>query len=216
MAKKVPELIEARASGAPMYFTGRPCKEGHVALRLTSNSTCMECSKRHGKTSREKNPGRVQEWVAKNIEQVRATRAAWKLANPEKHKANVGRYYQNHKAEKLAYGAAWRETNAAKFQAARENWYAANRDQARASKRNRRRSVRLAEVRWADKARIASINRQAAELTRATGVPHEVDHIIPVVHPLVCGLHCQDNLQVLTAEQNRKKSNSFDPAQFEG
>lgn len=38
----------------------------------------------------------------------------------------------------------------------------------------------------------------------------EVDHIIPIKHPLVCGLHVPENLQMLTRSQNAKKSNKFD------
>lgn len=38
----------------------------------------------------------------------------------------------------------------------------------------------------------------------------QVDHIIPLNHPDVCGLHCRDNLQYLTPEENQFKSNRFD------
>ena len=37
----------------------------------------------------------------------------------------------------------------------------------------------------------------------------EVDHEIPINHPLVCGLHCKANLQHLTKEENRKKGNNW-------
>jgi hypothetical protein len=37
----------------------------------------------------------------------------------------------------------------------------------------------------------------------------EVDHIVPLNHPLVCGLHVQDNLRCITKELNMWKSNKL-------
>lgn len=36
---------EASIKGLIHYFTGKPCKNGHIALRHVSNRTCMQCSK---------------------------------------------------------------------------------------------------------------------------------------------------------------------------
>jgi hypothetical protein len=36
---------EAAAKGARHYFTGQPCKRGHVAPRFVSNTGCTECAK---------------------------------------------------------------------------------------------------------------------------------------------------------------------------
>lgn len=34
-----------------------------------------------------------------------------------------------------------------------------------------------------------------------------VDHVVPLVHPFVCGLHTHDNLRLITARDNGRKSN---------
>jgi len=57
---------------------------------------------------------------------------------------------------------------------------------------------------------VREIYIDAALKTLLEGVQYQVDHIVPVNHPLVCGLHVPANLQILTEEENREKSNNFD------
>ena len=45
------------------------------------------------------------------------------------------------------------------------------------------------------------------DLARKRGL--EVDHIIPIQHPLFCGLHVPENLQLLSRSANAQKSNKF-------
>lgn len=38
-------LREAVLRGSPRYFTGKPCKYGHIAPRWTYSQSCCECKK---------------------------------------------------------------------------------------------------------------------------------------------------------------------------
>ena len=58
---------------------------------------------------------------------------------------------------------------------------------------------------WADRHDIADLQRLARVLTRCTGIVWSVDHIIPLAHPLVCGLHIATNMRVIPLEANLRK-----------
>ena len=62
-----------------------------------------------------------------------------------------------------------------------------------------------AAVGWTNKEAIQAIYKKSDELTLKTGTQHNVDHIIPLKGDNVCGLHIVENLQVLTAEDNKVK-----------
>lgn len=62
---------------------------------------------------------------------------------------------------------------------------------------------------WADTEKIKQIYLKSIQLSETTGIKHEVDHIIPLTNKLVCGLHVENNLQILTFAENRKKRNRF-------
>jgi hypothetical protein len=49
----------------------------------------------------------------------------------------------------------------------------------------------------------------AKDLEKISGQRYQVDHIVPINGKSVCGLHVPWNLQVLPADINNKKSNSF-------
>ena len=68
--------------------------------------------------------------------------------------------------------------------------------------------LKLATPSWANKTKIDEIYKERDHLNQS-GILHHVDHIIPLNHPLVCGLHVESNLQVLLKEDNEFKNNTF-------
>ena len=44
------ERTEAKREGKSFYFTGKPCKYGHVAERYTLSGGCRECKRLHDLT----------------------------------------------------------------------------------------------------------------------------------------------------------------------
>ncbi len=73
----------------------------------------------------------------------------------------------------------------------------------------RRARMRNANVQLSEEARfyMNEMYHLAQLRSELTGVPHEVDHIIPLAGPDACGLHGPWNLQILTANENRRKGN---------
>lgn len=71
----------------------------------------------------------------------------------------------------------------------------------------RRATLIQAMPKWADRDKIRAVYEEAKRISRETGIPHQVDHIVPLNSPFVSGFHVDYNLQILPATDNLKKSN---------
>ena len=87
---------EAKSSGDAQYFTGKPCKNGHLEPRITSNGTCLACARSHAKKHYSKYPEvikrRASEYKKKNIEKIRAGKQRWRDKNRDYHRAYQRNY----------------------------------------------------------------------------------------------------------------------------
>jgi len=63
---------------------------------------------------------------------------------------------------------------------------------------------------WASQQAIRTIYREAKEQP-----DYEVDHIVPLSHSYVCGLHCEFNLMIVHKRYNATKSNHIWPQRWE-
>lgn len=134
--------------------------------------------------------------------------AKWAKAHPDAH----AKWYAEHREHKRQYWSQWRRDNATHVQQNYRRWASANRDKVNALIAKRQAMKLRATPRWADINAIATFYEEAARLTRETGVRHEVDHIVPIRSRIVCGLHVEHNLQILTSIENKTKSNHHEAA----
>lgn len=112
----------------------------------------------------------------------------WKKRNPKKVKAAM---------------AAWNATPAAREAVAQ--WGRVNKHRRNAITARRYAKKARATPLWAEHGLIEELYRQAA--LRGW----HVDHVVPLNSPLVCGLHCWANLQLLSPSENCSKGNHHWP-----
>ena len=206
-----PARIAARESGAPTFTSGVPCKKGHATERYTGSGDCIQCARDRASAQRtEKGESYLieqQAYRVKNSEQ-RNLQARERRLDPA-HKEKVLAHLQ----AKAAENPEWRkETSRRSYEKHREK-IRTQQAESRPRFRGRNNALdRLKKARkiqatpvWADLDAIRQIYTEAA----AQGM--HVDHIIPLRSKFVCGLHVQNNLQLLEPVENMRKNNSFNP-----
>lgn len=182
---------EAKKTGSKYYFTGLPCKHGHIAARKTKGA-CVECLK--------------VEWVQGNEARADYFREYNKR---EEVKDRKNDWYQENR-EAVIEAAATRPAHV--LREYRNAWKANNKTQVLADNKVRRRKHREATPPWLtrkQKSEIRQLYQIAITMTQTTGEQYVVDHIVPLRSHEVCGLHVPWNLRVITQEENLKKSNKL-------
>jgi hypothetical protein len=181
--------VEAKAMGAKHYFTGEPCKHGHVAPRKVKGA-CTECLR--------------VDWEKRNV----ARAEYFKQYNQSEIAKQAKReYYEKNRAAIIARAQARPLSEKRKYQKA---WKDRNQLWVRADTKARRRKHRIATPKWLtrrQKSEIRQLYQIAMTMTKTTGEQYVVDHIVPLRSEFVCGLHVPWNLRVITREENLAKSN---------
>jgi len=182
---------EAQDKGAKYYFTGEPCKHGHIAPRKTKGA-CVECLKVEWQQAAEKRADYFREYNKR--EDVKDRKNEWYEANKEQ----VIQAAATRPLEvKRVYQKAWKERNTV--------WV-------RADTKARRRKHREATPKWLSKqqkSEIRQLYQIAITMTKTTGEQYVVDHIVPLRSEVVCGLHVPWNLRVIPRQENLLKSNKL-------
>ena len=188
------ELIsrkDAMEQGLKRYYTGKPCKHGHVSERFVLQNRCVDCKTIHNETV-------VKKWHDTNKEKVNIIKKQYKTRNRDKYLEQKKKFYDKNKDVWREYARQWREANPEKILVSRAK---------RRADEIKRTPFWLTEN---DYTEIRNMYRLAIAKTNETGIRWHVDHIIPLRGKNVSGLHVPQNLRVITATENMMKSNKFD------
>ena len=189
---------EAKATGAKYYFTGEPCKHGHVAPRKTKGA-CVECLK--------------VEWEKGNTSRAEYFR---QYNQSDAGKQAKQKYYIRNKDQVMAKAQS-RSPEERRFH--KRTYKLKHPDLYRAFNKSRRKKHRNATPKWLTKDHKRAIRQlyiDAMTVSRITGTPYVVDHIIPLNGENVSGLHVPWNLRVITREENLVKSNKVVDTPLDG
>lgn len=177
--------FEAMQAGQKHYMTSTPCKAGHIALRVTKTATCTECR-------RILEMKRYYDNHQKSLNTARKHYYKYQQSLVEKARLDRLTEPEEKRAARL---------ERAKIKA--RQWRANNPRHHNALTTAHKKVVKQRTPAWADMQKIVEFYKNCPE-------GHQVDHIIPLRGKTVSGLHIVENLQYLTAKENRNKSNYYE------
>jgi hypothetical protein len=173
------------------------------------NSKCKSCCKDNNKKYYQKNKitikSNTKERYDNNSEEQKEYQKEYRKTNSNK----LALYEDSRKDRKKEQDSLRYKSKREEFLDYSKNYRVDNREKMRARDAEKRAWVLNATPDYANLENIDNIYKEARELELKDGIPRHVDHIIPLRGKSVCGLHVEQNLQILTATENMKKSNTY-------
>lgn len=207
---------KAKTLGLPRYFTGSPCKRGHVSERYTKSGMCLQCGAEHSRSYRVGNPGEVaagkRRYLLENAEKVSASNRASKLKNQDANRARrLVRDAENAEFVHARARSYYHKNRDRLLEYARR--YRAERQHVRTALQAKRKARQLRAVPIWSGELDDFVWLEAADLVRlrrvATGVEWAADHMVPLACKTVSGLHVWNNCQVIPWAMNQSKRNNL-------
>jgi len=131
---------KAKEQGLKRYFTGKPCKHGHVNERRVSTGHCLGCveankeetvayQKARYEANKEEIAAYQKARYEANKEEIAAYAKAYRKANKKKVATDKKAWYEANKKKVAAGKKAWYEANREEIAARRKSWYEANKEE---------------------------------------------------------------------------------------
>jgi hypothetical protein len=143
-------------------------------------------------------------------------KTAWYEKNAELERAKAMQYhydnYDKNKERIIKKVGEWQKNNKDKYKQIAKKCYEKTKLRRFSYQAFARAARRNAVPKWMTdelKEQLQKFYIEARTRTKETGIPYEVDHIVPLVNENVCGLHVPWNLRVITRFDNRSKANKF-------
>lgn len=188
------------------------CKACKKTYEDEYRSTHKEDIKVRSKIQRDKNPGYNKKWRKKNPEKFKTIQKKYKDSNREEIRKQGLEYYYENRERQLELGKKRRDNDLEKEHLRCKQYRQENRGILNAKGARRRATQLQATPKWLtvkDNDKMKETYKEAAKITKETGIPHHVDHIWPLQGENVCGLHVPWNLRVLIGTENSAKNNKI-------
>lgn len=192
-----------------------PYKNPEIAKQKAAERYLRNIEKRKEKlrqnylAKREERIKKAKEYTEANKEKTAEYQAQYRSENKESQKEYRKEYYAENREEMIRKAVDHQRKNMDKLRVRQIRYAATEKGKiARMSYRNNRRAreknARLGNLFLKETLAIY----KACSKMRKEGLKMEVDHIVPICHPNVCGLHVPWNLRIILSKENRVKGNS--------
>ena len=184
------------------------CKACYTAYKTARNPPKPRVT---AEEKRARRKAAAMEYRSKNLEAVRQSSKDWNANNIVKFAAYQNQWRKENAVKVLETRRRYKLANAKSIAIKNKAYSLANKAASLAHVRRRQAHKLKATPVWADEVKMRQIYLDARSMMDSSGGVFHVDHIVPLRSPLVCGLHCEANLQVITQVENLRKGNRHWP-----
>lgn len=226
----------AKERGLKYYMTNTPCSLGGIGYKSVNNRKCFcqfhkESYLKYDKKWRLSNPDKVKESKRKEYEKhstlIKNRVKAWEKANSDHVKTRNKLYREKNKDVIKEYRKQYYLENRLAIASKAKLWALSNRDKVRINANRsahknrarvllttRKRQLRLQKAIMKYSEELNDFVFKEAYLLNtlrktSSGFSWNVDHMIPLQNPDVCGLHVWNNFQCLPSVMNTSKGNKL-------